>query len=118
MSRLVTVPDDLQFFLSDNSTLYYLSGTTGWGFAFDGRLAFLWNPQVQASGANFGVCTNRFGFDVTGTKNIPIVVEASADLANAAWTALQSCTLTNGSIYFSDPQWTNYPTRSYRIRSP
>jgi hypothetical protein len=31
---------------------------------------------------------------------------------------LQTCKLTNGSIYFSDPQWTNYPGRFYRIRSP
>jgi hypothetical protein len=31
---------------------------------------------------------------------------------------LQTCKLTNGSIYFSDPQWTNYPARLYRIRSP
>ena len=26
--------------------------------------------------------------------------------------------LTNGSVYFSDPQWTNYPSRFYRLRSP
>jgi len=26
--------------------------------------------------------------------------------------------LTNGSIPFGDPQWTNYPARFYRIRSP
>ena len=31
---------------------------------------------------------------------------------------MQTCTLTNGSIYFSDPDWTNHPTRFYRIRSP
>ena len=29
-----------------------------------------------------------------------------------------SGTLTNGSIYFSDAAWTNYPARIYRIRSP
>jgi hypothetical protein len=27
-------------------------------------------------------------------------------------------TLTNGSIYFSDPDWTNHPGRFYRIRFP
>jgi len=27
-------------------------------------------------------------------------------------------TLTNGSFYFSDPQWANYSGRFYRIRSP
>jgi len=37
---------------------------------------------------------------------------------NARWTPLQSCAITNGLIYFSDAQWTNYPARFYRIRSP
>jgi hypothetical protein len=27
-------------------------------------------------------------------------------------------TLVNGTNYFSDPQWTNYPGRFYRLRSP
>ena len=31
---------------------------------------------------------------------------------------LKTCSLTNGSIYFSDPPWTNYPNRFYLIRSP
>ena len=26
--------------------------------------------------------------------------------------------LTNGAFHFSDPTWTNYPARNYRIRSP
>jgi hypothetical protein len=66
----------------------------------------------------FGVRTNRFGFNITGTANIPIVVEACTNLANPAWNPLQSCNLTNGSLYFSDPTWTNYPARLYRIRWP
>ena len=62
--------------------------------------------------------SNQFGFDITGTSNIPIVVEASANLAGPVWTPLQSLTLTNGLFHFSDPQWTNYPVRFYRISSP
>jgi len=27
-------------------------------------------------------------------------------------------TLTGGASYFSDAQWTNYPSRFYRFRSP
>jgi hypothetical protein len=46
------------------------------------------------------------------------VIEASSDLFRQAWVTLQNCTLTNGSIYFSDPQWTNFARRFYRIRSP
>jgi hypothetical protein len=102
----------------NNATIYYLPGTTGWGATFGGRPTALWNPSIQTTKASFGVRTNRFGFNITGTTNIPIVVEASVDLATASWTPLQACTLTNGSIYFSDPQWTNYPARFYRLRSP
>jgi hypothetical protein len=105
---------------SVNATVYYLSGTTGWpGFAtISGKTPVLWNPQVQTSYASFGVRANQFGFTVTGTANIPIVVEACTNLGSTRWTTLQNCTITNGFIYFSDPTWTNYSARLYRIRSP
>ena len=78
----------------------------------------LWNPSIQGGDGNFGVQGNRFGFTITGTANIPIVVAACTNLAHPTWLPLQTCTLTNGSIYFSDPDWSNHPTRLYRIRSP
>ena len=78
----------------------------------------LWNPLIQTGDGSFGLRSNRFGFTITGTTNIPIVVEACTNLANRGWVPLQSCTLTNGSLYFSDAQRTNYPARLYRIRSP
>jgi hypothetical protein len=106
-------------FTGDNSTtVYYLPGTTGWESTYCSRPTALWNPQPQTSGDSFGVGPNGFGFNITGTTNIPIVVDAATNLAAPAWTPLQSCTLTNGSIYFSDPQWTNHPARFYRLRSP
>ena len=113
-----SIPDASVFADDANATVYYLPGTTNWGPTFGGAPALLWNPQVEADAATFGVRTNRFGFNITGNTNIPIVVEASANPASASWTALQTCTLTNGSIYFSDPQWADYPARLYRIRSP
>jgi hypothetical protein len=100
------------------ATVYYLPGTTGWGPTFGGRPTVLWNPQAQTNDGNFGVRQNHFGFNIAGTPDIPLVIEASSNLAARSWTSLQSCTLTNGSIYFSDPQWSNYPARLYRIRSP
>jgi hypothetical protein len=103
---------------SSNATVYYLPGTTGWGPTFGGRPAVLWNPQAQTNDGGFGVRQNGFGFNITGTTNIPMVVEASSKVAAGIWVPLQSCTLTNGLLYFSDPQWTNYPSRLYRIRSP
>ena len=99
-------------------TLYYLPGTTGWSSTYAGRPTKLWNPQAQTTDGSFGVRQNQFGFDIAGTPEIPVVIEASAALAPASWIPLQTCTLTNGLLYFSDPEWTNYSKRFYRIRSP
>ena len=78
----------------------------------------LWNPQVQTTDGSFGVRQNQLGFNIVGTPGIPLVIEASAALAAASWIPLKTCTLTNGQLNFSDPQWTNYSARFYRIRSP
>jgi len=106
------------FFDAYPVTVYYLSGTTGWNSGFDGLSTVLWNAQAQTKDGYFGVQNNQFGFNITGTTNIPIVVEVSSNLASGIWTPLQTCTITNGSIYFSDPTWTNHPKGFYRISSP
>jgi hypothetical protein len=106
--------DSSAFYDATNAIVYYLPDTTGWGATFDGRPAVLWNPLMQSSGVGPG----GFGFNITGTADIPIVIEAATNLANATWVPLQSLNLTNGAFYFSDPNWTNYPARFYRIRSP
>jgi BspA type Leucine rich repeat region (6 copies) len=98
--------------------VYYLPGTTGWGPTFGGLPAVLWNPQMLSFDSGFGVQDSGFGFNISGTAGIPIVVEASTNLATLAWLPLQTCTLTNALVHFSDPQWRNYPGRLYRIRSP
>jgi hypothetical protein len=100
------------------TTVYYMPGTTNWGSTYGGCAALLWNPRPLTGDSSFGVRNNQFGFSITGTTNIPIAVAACADLANATWTSLQTCTLTNGLIYFSDPTWTNYSRRFYCIRLP
>jgi hypothetical protein len=105
----------------NNATVYYLPWTQGWGPRFAdpfGCPTAVWRPQIQTSDGSFGVHTKQFGFNVAWAGGTVIVVEASTDLASAAWSPLQSCTLTNGSVYFSDPDSTNYPSRFYRIRSP
>jgi hypothetical protein len=87
---------------------------------FDNFLAtsVLWNPVAQISMANPGVRTNQFGFTLTGTSNLVVVVEACPNLANPAWSVVGTNTLTGGSSYFSDRQWTNYSARFYRLRWP
>ena len=87
---------------------------------YGGPLAANWLPVIQSSGASFGVLTNTFGFAISAPFSMSIVVQVQActNLASGAWSALQSCTLTNGSSQFSDPAWTNYPGRFYRISYP
>jgi hypothetical protein len=112
--------DGSDVFWHDNyATVYYLPGTTGWSWNFSGCLTVLWNPQVRTADASFGVRTNQFGFTISGTSNlVVVVVEASTNLANPTWIPLATNTLTAGSAYFSDPQWTDYPSRLYRLRWP
>ena len=97
-----------------NATAYYLPDTTGWGATFAGLPAVLWNPLMQTSSAGAA----GFGFNIAGTADIPIVIEAATNMASPAWVPLQNLNLTNGAFYFGDPDWTNYPARFYRIRSP
>lgn len=106
------------FYSSDNVTIYYLPAVAGWGPIFADRPTVLWNPRIETDHPTFGVGPNGFGFIIAGTADIPIVVEAAPRAPDGTWVPLQSCTLTNGSLYFSDPDWTNHPARFYRVRSP
>jgi hypothetical protein len=82
-------------------------------------LAILAPAQAQfTDAAKSGARTSPFGFRITGASNLVVVVEGSARLANPAWYPLQTNTLEAGSFCFSDPRWTNYPSRFYRVRSP
>ena len=98
-----------------NTTVYYLPGTTGWGNSYQGVPTVMWNPAIHTSDPGFGVSKSHFGFNITGSSNSTIVVQACANLAHPVWTTLATNTLTSGSAYFSDPQWTNYPSRYYRV---
>jgi hypothetical protein len=73
---------------------------------------------MEPGGASFGIQTNRFGFNLNWAGGRVVVVEACTNLGSPTWVALQTNTLTGSPLYFSDPDWINYPTRFYRIRSP
>ena len=113
---------DMTVFSGDNyATAYYLPGATGWSSTFDGIPAVLLNPptpHVPTNDGSFGVKTNLFGFDITGTNNQTVVVEATTNLASHVWIPIQTNIISGSAIYFNDPQWTNYHTRFYRVRSP
>ena len=115
----------LEYANSDtNVIVYYLPGTTGWiswGSTFAGfptELWFLPYPVVLNNGPGFGVQNNEFGFTISWATNTSVVVEACMDPASPAWTPIATNALSGGTSYFSDAQWTNYPARFYRVRSP
>jgi hypothetical protein len=126
---LGNAPSGMNVFYGDNAAVaYYLSGTTGWGSYIGGMgpdsggiPTALWSPSsspgLQLPGTRFGGHSNQFGFNITGSSNQEVVVEACTALANPVWLPIYTNTLTGGSISFSDPNWTNYPGRFYRVRS-
>jgi hypothetical protein len=119
-------------FNGDNAAIaYYLAGTTGWGSYIGGMSPMspgmgaiptaLWSPAsspgMQLVGHTFGEHSDQFGFNITGSSDQEVVVEACTSLANPVWLPIYTNTLAGGSISFSDPNWTNYPGRFYRVRS-
>jgi len=98
-----------------------LPWTAGWNTRFGGLPTALWAlpyPVILNSSPGFGVQSNWFSFTIFWATNLPVVVEACTNLGSPIWSSVGTNTLTGGSSYFSDPQWTNYPGRFYRLRSP
>jgi uncharacterized repeat protein (TIGR03803 family) len=99
------------------STIY---GTTPEAGGFHDGTVFAFTlppaPLQILNDANFGIRTNAFGFDFSGPANEIVVIEATTNLAGGVWVPLQTNTLGNASIYFSDPAWANYPGRFYRAQ--
>jgi hypothetical protein len=106
------------FYADNNATVYYLPGTTGWSTTFGGIPTALWLPQIQTSDTNFGVQTNKFGFNINWAIGQTVVVEACTNLFNPIWIPAGTNNLSGDTSYFYDPQWTNYPNRFYRLQSP
>lgn len=96
-----------------------LYGTTFWGGVGGNGTAFriLTRPVIQTAGGNFGVRTNLFGFDVTGMSNVTVVVAGSTNVSSPVWVPLATNILIDGTIYFNDPQWTNYRARFYQAET-
>jgi hypothetical protein len=69
---------------------------------------------VAVSLGNVGVVSNQFVFDVAGSSNQVVVVEASTNLVS--WTALATNTLGASPLHLGDPSSTNFQQRFYRAR--
>jgi hypothetical protein len=106
-------------FAGDNVTAYYLPGTSGWdAFSSNAEVQVaLWLPQIQTADGNFGIQANQFGFDTTWASGQTVIVQAATNLSNPVWSPIATNMLASSSFYFTDPQWTNYPDRFYRVSS-
>jgi hypothetical protein len=96
-------------------------GTSGWSNLWQSRPTALWylpEPVILSSSRSLDLQTNDFGFIVSWATNASVVVEACSNLASRGWYPLKTNTPSDGWFYFSDRQWTNYPNRFYRVRSP
>lgn len=118
-------PSSSESFSGDGSaTAYYLPGTLGWSSRFGDPYGlptapwFLPNPAILNFEPNFGIQTNQFVFTVSWATNLSVLVEACTNLAYPSWVPVATNTLTSGWFNFSDPAWTNYSCRFYRVRTP
>ena len=122
------VPHHLDFDPAERPLALQLGGSDPRQLAAGAKLGERWGydeinlncgcPSERVQTGSFGVGPNGFGFNITGSPDIPLVVDASTNLTAQSWVPLQSCTLTNGLIHFNDPQWSSFSRRLYRIRSP
>jgi hypothetical protein len=102
----------------DPATIYFLPGTTGWGTNYGGLPTALWLPQMQAGGTSLGIQNHPFGFNINWASGMSVVIEASTSLLNPNWSPVATNILDQfGTTHFSDPAWTNYSGRFYRVRA-
>ena len=73
-------------------------------------------PRARAAG--FGLKEGKFGFTVTGSSEITVVVEGCFDLGNPVWTPVSTNVLSGGASYFADAEWSKHSSAVYRFRSP
>ncbi len=77
-----------------------------------------WNPEFRLQAHDFGVSGSQFGFNITNSADLPVVIESCDDLAAPVWTPLRTVTLTNGLFSFSEPVQSNAPARFYGLSFP
>ena len=106
-------------FDSTPSTLYYLPAfASNWPATLASRPTRLWNPTIQRD-TSFGFASGLFGFNISGTPDMPVKVEATTNLASGVWTLVVNANLnSSGTLSFTDPASTSLPARYYRIVWP
>lgn len=99
-------------------TIYRLPSANGWPQVpnpWDGHPTAFWLPQVAEDGS-MGVNDGMFGFNVNWVPGEQWVIDACTDLNNPGWEEIYWSAFSGNSTNFSDPEWSNFPSRYYRIR--
>ena len=99
------------------ATVYFLAETSGWSNSIAGIPTMLWLPTIQMV-FNDAINSNVPALKVDWANGQTVVVDACTNLANPVWQPIETNILSSGASYFSDPQWTNYASRFYRLRTP
>jgi hypothetical protein len=73
-------------------------------------------PGIQVNDGSLRFNNGLFGFNLVGTPGDTVIIDISFDLIH--WFPLQTNTLPEGPLYFSDPSSGATSTRFYRIRTP
>jgi len=77
-----------------------------------------WEFAIQHNKA-FGFSSSRFGFDIVGTPNIPLKIEATDSLNPGKWAPILTTTINaEGTCQFTDPDFSTKTARFYRIQFP
>jgi len=100
------------------SVAYYLPGMPGWGTNYAGAATAFWTlpyPTILAGSA--ATRGGQFGFTISWATNVPVTVEACANLAAPVWQPVQTTSLNNGVCPFTDSNAGVVPCRFYRVRS-
>ena len=89
--------------------IWCLPGTTGWNPFLDVRL---WDAALVGAAVQGG----EFILEITATGGIPVLVEASTNLATFPWVPLRATDPAPNLFDVPDPEWSHYPARFYRVR--
>jgi hypothetical protein len=90
----------------------------GWGSTFAGYPISVWVPTLVTNDPVFGVKANQFGFTVTGSEGLTVILEGSVTLENPKWVPIATNVVSGGSTYLKDPASPASPSHFYRLRSP
>jgi len=71
-------------------------------------------PTIQTADGGLGLSGGQFGFNLSGSAGLVVIIEASTDLKN--WVPIQTNALVNGQVHFTDPHSALFPKRFYRVR--